>query len=76
MSVLLYADDDAPKETSPTIIIPRWFCRLLMLTISCRYCILVLLMLVGLVLNSAQDNGLHLIGESAGDDSDVLELVL
>lgn len=81
-SVLLYANDDAPKGASPTII-PRRFCRLIMLMISgCYYYrfLLLLMMMAGLLFNSVQDGGLHLIAgatESAGSFfGGVLELVL
>ena len=80
-SVLLYANDDAPKGASPTII-PRWFCRLEMLMISGRYCycfFLLLSMVDGLLFNLAQDGGLHLLAGatgSAGGFGGVLEFVL
>ena len=71
-SVLLYANDDAPKGASPTII-PRRFCRLVMVISG-------LTGGSGLLFNSVQDGGLHLIAgatESAGSSfGGVLALVL
>ena len=80
-SILLYANDDAPKGASPTII-PRRFCRLEMLISGCYYkrFLFLTMMTDGLLFNSAQDGGLHLIAgatESAGSFlGGVLELVL
>ena len=76
-SVLLYANDDAPKGASPTII-PRRFCRLAML-IS-RFLLLLMMMTGELLFNLVQDGGLHLLAgatESAGSFfGGVLDMVL
>ena len=78
-SILLYANDDAPKGASPTII-PRRFCRWEMLISGCYYYRFLFLMMMTDGLLSAQDGGLHLIAgatESAGSFlGGVLELVL
>ena len=77
-SVLLYANDDTPKGASPTII-PRRFCRLVMV-ISGFLLLLLMMTGAGLLFNSVQDGGLHLIAgatESAGSSfGGVLALIL